>query len=77
MIVFQEPTEADFASKEDLERGGGGGKGTSTEASTGAAEAAERAREAVAKASKVGTNSQKGIAALFRSCGSPRCFTDK
>ncbi|CAM9592759.1 unnamed protein product [Ectocarpus fasciculatus] len=49
----EEPAEADFASKEDLERWGGGGKGASSEASRGAAEAAERAREAVAKASKV------------------------
>ncbi|CAB1102814.1 unnamed protein product [Ectocarpus sp. CCAP 1310/34] len=49
----KEPAEADFASKEDLERWGGGGKGASGEASRAAAEAAERAREAVAKASKV------------------------
>eukprot|EP00903_Cladosiphon_okamuranus_P015678 g14476.t1 len=49
----EEPTEANFASKEDLERWGGGGKEASDDASRGAAEAAERAREAVAKASKV------------------------
>eukprot|EP00752_Nemacystus_decipiens_P007761 g6935.t1 len=48
----EEPAEADFASKEDLERWGGGGKGATGEASRGATEAAERAREAVAKASK-------------------------
>ncbi|CAM9872631.1 unnamed protein product [Scytosiphon promiscuus] len=49
----QEPKDADSVSDEDLERWGGGGKGASGEVSRGAAEAAERAREAVAKASKV------------------------
>lgn len=49
----QVPTEAEFASKEDLERWGGGGEGASSEASRHAAGAAERAREAVANASKV------------------------
>lgn len=68
---LQEPTEADFASKEDLERWGGGGKGASGEASRGATEAVERAREAVAKASKVGRGgAQKAktdrIAAIVR-----------
>ena len=55
-LLLQEPTDASFASKEDLERWAGGGKGSSGEASSGAASAAERAREAVAKASKVGTS---------------------
>lgn len=55
----QEPKEADFASKEDLERWGGGGGaggdgGAPGQAARGASDAAERAREAVAKASKVG-----------------------
>ena len=55
--VYQEPKEADFASKEDLERwggGGGGNEGAPGQAVRGASDAAERAREAVAKASKVG-----------------------
>lgn len=65
-VYLQEPTDADFASKEDLERWGGGGKGASSEASRGAAEAAERAREAVAKASKVGAIQQFRTAVLLK-----------
>lgn len=58
---WQAPTEAEFASKEDLERWGGGGAGASSEASRHAAEAAEQAREAVAKASKVSETLQTAI----------------
>lgn len=70
----QEPAEADFASKEDLERWAGGGKGAPGDASRGATEAAERAREAVAKASKVGREAPRAInrvaSVLLESLGS-------